>query len=84
MTVGSTEGRLFIDPIERVACPVQHLTIFEPKADLTFSILDTVTSMTDVTANFNTKVTTDRSWSRFKRVGRTVRKKTGAEEGKSL
>lgn len=60
---------LLVNPVLRVAFPVQDFTFFEPKSDFLLGVFDGVTSVADVASNFNTVVPSDGSGGRFKRVG---------------
>ena len=60
---------LLIDPVNRVACPVQDFALFEPKANLALGVLNGVASVADVSADFDAEVSADGSRGRFKWVG---------------
>jgi hypothetical protein len=52
-------------------CPVQHFSLSKPKSNFFFSIFDRITSMANITPNFDAKVSTNGSRIRCQRIGST-------------
>lgn len=56
------EQRLLVDPAQLVKFPVDKFFLLEPKVDLTFCAFDGITTMTDVSAHIDGKITSDSTW----------------------
>ncbi len=62
---------LLINPALGMSLPFHQVGFFEPQSNFTIGILNTVTSMTNVSSNFNTVVSTNGSLSRIQWIRRT-------------
>ena len=60
---------LLVEPVLGVGFPVDELGLLKPQIQLLVGVLDRITSVADVSANFDAEITTDGTRGRFKWVG---------------
>ena len=71
-------NELFVNPIFGVTGPFNDFAVFKPKGNFFFSIVNRIATVTDISSNFNTIITSNGSGSRFQWIGCTKHLSSGS------